>query len=99
MELERHGVQDFASAITVVESLIEFKRESSKGGGKKNHEGGDSEGDRDNSPKRDRSPRDKGNRKKDEAPKKYCFLRNGPHCVFECPKRGKLADLIIEEER
>jgi len=100
MELERCGVQDFASAITVVESLIEFKRESSKGRGRKTHEGSNSEGDRDNSPKRGRPPQDKGNGKKDEAPKKYsCFLRNGPHRVFECPKRGKLADLIIEEEK
>jgi len=70
MKLERRGVQDLSSAITVVESLIEFKRESSKGRGKKNHEGSDNEGDRDNSPKRDRLPRDKGNEKKDEAPKK-----------------------------
>jgi len=100
MELERRGVQDLASAITAAESLIEFKRESSKGRGKKNHEGSDSEGDRDNSPKRDRPLRDKGNRKKYEAPKKYSyFFCSGPHRVFECPKRGKLAALVMEDER
>ena len=53
MELERRGVQGLASTIAVAESLIEFKRESSKGRGKKNHGGSNSEGDRDNSPKRD----------------------------------------------
>jgi len=56
MELERRGVQDLASTIAAVESLIEFKRESSKGRGKKNHEGSGNEGDKVNSPKRDRSP-------------------------------------------
>ena len=66
MELKRRGVQDLASAIVVAESLIKFKRESSKGRGKKTHEGSDSEGDRENSPKRDRTPRDKGNEKKDK---------------------------------
>jgi len=100
MELERYGVQDLASTIAAAESLIEFKRESSKGWDKKNHEDSDSEGDEDNSPKRDRPPRDKSSWKKDEAPKKYFyFLCNGPHRVFECPKCGKLAALIMEEER
>ena len=54
MELERRGVQDLASAIAAAESLNEFKRESSNGQGKKNHEGSDSEKDGDNFPKRDR---------------------------------------------
>ena len=57
-------------------------------------------GDKDNSPKRDLLPRDKGNRKKDEAPKKYsCFLCNGPHRVFECPKHGKITAFVMEEAR
>ena len=39
-------------------------------------------------------------RAKDEAPKQYsCFLCNGPHRVFECPKRGKLASLVQEAEK
>jgi len=100
MKLKRRGVQDLAFTIAAAESLIKFKRESSEGKGKKTHEGSDSEGNRDNSPKRDRPPRDKGNGKKDEAPKKYsCFLCNGPHWVFECSKRGKLVALVMEEER
>jgi len=36
MELKRQGVQDLASAIVDAELLIEFKRNSSKGQGKKN---------------------------------------------------------------
>ena len=101
MELERRGVQDLASAIAAAESLIELKRDSSKGQSKKGHEDSDSEGDRDHSPKKHRPPlQHKSNGKKEEAPKKYTFfLCNGPHRVFECPKRGKLAALVMGEER
>ena len=53
MELERRGVQDFTFAIAAAESLIELKKDSSKGRGKKGHEDSYSEGDRDRSPKRD----------------------------------------------
>jgi len=74
--------------------------ELSKGRSKKGHEDSDSEGDRDRSLKRGRPPQHKGNGKKEKALKKYtCFLCNGPHRVFECPKRGKLAALVMEEER
>jgi len=52
MELERRGVQDLASTIAAAESLIELKRDSSKGQSKKANEDSDSEGDRDRSPKR-----------------------------------------------
>ena len=99
MELERRGVQDLASAIGAAESLIEFKRDSSKGQGKKaggNDKGG---GDQDKTTKKDKPPKDKWKGKKDEAPRKYtCFLCNGPHRVFECPKRGKLASLVEERQ-
>jgi len=80
-------VQDFAFAIAAIESLIKFKRESSKGQGKKTGGSGKGRGDRDKSPKKDKPSKDKWKCKKDEAPKKYsCFLCNGPHRVFECPK-------------
>ena len=37
---------------------------------------------------------------KDETPRKYSrFLCNRPHRVFECLKRGKLAALVMENER
>ena len=99
MEHERCCVQEIPSAIAAAESLVELKRESSKGRGKKNHEVSNSERDKDDSPKRDRPPRDKGNGEKDEAPKKYSyFLCNGPHWVFECLKCGKLAALVMEEK-
>jgi len=79
MKLERRGVQDLASAIAAAESLIELKRDSSKGRSKKDHKDSDSKGDKDRSPKRDRPLQHKGNSKKEETPKKYtCFLCNGP---------------------
>jgi len=82
------------------QSFIDFKREFSNGRGKKAHEDSDGEGDGNNSPKRDWPPQDKGNGKKEEALKMYsCFLGNKPHCVFECPKHGKLAALVMEEEK
>ena len=100
MELERREVQDLASAIGAAESLIEFKRDSSKGQGKKAEGNGKGGGDQDKTPKKDKPRKDKWKGKKDEAPKKYtCFLCNGPHKVFECPERGKLASLVQEEEK
>jgi len=62
MELERRGVQDLSSTIDAAESLIELKRDTSKGRSKKGHKDSDSKENRDNSPKRDRPPRDKDNR-------------------------------------
>jgi len=53
MELKGHGVQDLASTIASIKSLIEFKREYLKGRGKKTYEESDGEADRNSSPKRD----------------------------------------------
>jgi len=78
MELERCGVQDLTSAVAVAETLIKFKRESSKGQGKKI--GGSLKGGRDHNkfPKKDKPSKEKGKNKKDETPKKYsCPLCNG----------------------
>jgi len=102
MELISHGVQNLASAIAAVESLIEFNKESSKGQNKKISGSDKGRGDWDKSPRRDKpsTQKDKGKGKKDEAPRKYsCFLCNGPHRVFECPKQGKFSTLVQEEER
>jgi len=82
MELKRHGVQDRSSAIVAVESLIEFRRESSNLRGKTTHDDGDSDEDQDQSPMQDKPAisRDKGKDKKDRTPRKYsCFLCNGPY--------------------
>jgi len=101
-ELERPGVQDLASVVAAFESLTEYKRDSSKGQGKKNLDDSDSDGGRNKSPTRDKPTtfKAKGRDNKDEAAKKYsCFLCNRPHRVFECPKREKLAALVMEEER
>lgn len=46
MELKTRGVQDLAFAIAAAESLLEFKRDSSKSQGKKPQHGGKSGGDR-----------------------------------------------------
>ena len=95
-------MQDLVSLIVSVESLIEFKRESSKPRGKKTQGDSDSDGDRDKSPRRDKPTifKDKGRDKKDETPRKYsCFLCNMPHRVVECSKHGKLAVLVMEKER
>jgi len=55
MKLKRHKVQHPASPIAIVESLIEFRKESSKARGKNIHEHGDCKGDRGE----DQLPRDK----------------------------------------
>ena len=100
MELKRRGVQDLASAIATAEALVEYKKEFPKKPTKKTSSGKDG-GDLDKSPRRDKlsSPKDKGNGRNDGLPKKYtCFLCNGPHRVFECPNKGKLAALVQGEE-
>jgi len=101
-ELERRGVQDPISAVTTVKSLNEYKNDFSKGRGKKNHDNSDSDRDRNKSPRQEKPTtfKDKGRDKKDKTPRKYSyFLCNGPHRVFECLKRGKLAMLVMEKER
>jgi len=67
MELERREVQDLASAIGAAESLIEFKRDSSKGQGKKARVNDKGQGEQDKTPKKDEPPKDKWKGKKDEA--------------------------------
>jgi len=68
-ELERHDVQDLASVVAASESLNEYKKDFSKGRGKKNHGDSDSDRDRDKSPRRDKATtfKDKGRDKKDET--------------------------------
>jgi len=102
MELKKRRVHDLASAIAAAESLIEFKRESSKLRCKKTHYDSDRDRHWDKSPRQDKptSLKEKGRDKKDKTPKKYSsFLCNGPHRFFKCSKHGKLAALVIEEER
>jgi len=95
MELERRGVQDLASAISAAESLIKFKKNSSKGQGKNNQGSAKGGGDWDKSPKKDKSFKDYGTGKKDDTPKRCsCFICNGPRRAFECLKKRKLATLV-----
>ena len=98
-KLQRRVVQDLASALAAAESLNEYKRDSSKRQGKKNSGSGKGGGDGDKSPKRDKPSTDKGKGKKTDAPRKHsCFLCNGPHRAFECPKKGKLVAIVQKEE-
>ncbi|XP_048228420.1 uncharacterized protein LOC125369605 [Ricinus communis] len=105
LELERRGVQDLATAIAVAESLIELKKDSFKPKVKK-YEGSDKGGgDRGKSSTKDGKAlyKDKGKWKKEDkrssSPEKLaCFICDGPHRAYDCPKRGKLGALVITEE-
>ena len=80
MKLKTHGMQDLTSTIVAVESLIKFKKESSKGRSKKTGGSGKGGGDRDKFPRRDKPSKDKGKGKKNDAPRNYsCFLCSGAH--------------------
>eukprot|EP00257_Ricinus_communis_P019332 XP_015578290.1 uncharacterized protein LOC107261709 [Ricinus communis] len=106
LELERRGVQDLATAMAVAESLIELKRKDSFKPKVKKYEGGDKGGgDRGKSSTKDgkASYKDKGKWKKEDrrssSPRKLaCFICDGPHRAYDCPKRGKLGALVITEE-
>ncbi|KAF2322832.1 hypothetical protein GH714_031229 [Hevea brasiliensis] len=101
---KRRGVQDLATAMAAAESLIEFKRkEPSKDKGKKpdrGHKTGGGDKSKQGKDNRwNKGARDKAKEKEGESPraKFTCFICNGPHRAFECPKRGKLAALVSEE--
>ncbi|RVW63236.1 Retrovirus-related Pol polyprotein from transposon 297 [Vitis vinifera] len=82
-ELRRHGVQDLATTMAVVESFVDYRR-------------GDS-----SKPK----PPSKGNqakgkdKRKEFTPKTNCFLCDGPHWAWDCPKRKALNAMIEEKEQ
>ncbi|XP_050212403.1 uncharacterized protein LOC126663714, partial [Mercurialis annua] len=102
MELQRHGVQDLATAISIAESLIEFKRpekpKSNKDKGGNGKSGGDTQG----KPSYHKSNKfERGNSSKEykggDRPMK-CFFCDGPHKARDCPKKAKLSALVEEDE-
>ncbi|RVW61528.1 hypothetical protein CK203_066547 [Vitis vinifera] len=108
-ELRRRGVQDLATAMSVAESLTDYKRgDSSKVESLEDSHamGGGNEVPRDhNAPKKGsgktsnvREGRDKAERK-EFTPKIKCFLCDGPHWARDCPKRKALSAMIEEREQ
>ena len=107
-ELRRRGVQDLATAMEVVESLMDFRREDlsqtkvpvkgshDKGGGDKGYKNysATKEGSNAASTRKEGKGWDKH---KDFKPKTNCFLCDGPHWARECPKR-KVLNAMIERE-
>ena len=95
-ELQRRGVQDLTKAMTVAESLIEFKKsDSTKTKGKS---GGDKDGQKKSG---NGKPPAKGKFTKDGDKKKEgfaCYLCEGPHKARDCPKRNKLSAIAKEED-
>ena len=98
-ELQRRGVQDLTRAMTVAESLVEFKKvdklDSSKSKGKG---GGDRDWDKAKHKERDKQPKE-GSRKpsyrqwksskegdKKEREPQACFLCDEPYRMQDCLK-------------
>jgi hypothetical protein len=108
-ELQRRGVQDIATALTIAETLIEYKKSDPsnsknvkvghvKGGGDKDkqfqHKEGGGKPPKGKEWKRDYKQDGKGESK----PKDNCFLCNGPHWARDCPKRKALNALLEEQD-
>ncbi|GFY82732.1 hypothetical protein Acr_02g0009720 [Actinidia rufa] len=98
LEVQQRGPQDLAMAISIVESLIDFKEGEFSAFmpkfQKSNHDKGgeDHEGEhKPSSPRHGRFNKDMRNRDK---LKLACFLCDGNHFARDCPQRAKLSALI-----
>ncbi|VFQ91468.1 unnamed protein product [Cuscuta campestris] len=97
LELQRRGAQDLTTAISIAESLIEFKKPEKpkpKDKGGKGKSGGDHHRDKETTKK----TRGSKEYKAGERPPLKCFFCEGPHRARECPKKAKLSALIEERE-
>ncbi|RVW13292.1 hypothetical protein CK203_103430 [Vitis vinifera] len=108
-ELRRCGVQDLATTMAVVKSLVEYKMGDSskpKPQSKGNHaKGGENKGSRGYTPKEGSSKTSSGkdgkckDKQKELKPKTNYFLCDGPHWAQDCPKRKALNAMIEEKEK
>ena len=103
VEVQRRGPQDLASAISVAESLFEFKKsEPSKIKGQKFNKGkGETSGqtkDGGNKPPMYNKGKPSYDKPSGDKAKLRCFLCEGNHFAKECPKRSKLSALIQRDE-
>jgi len=100
MELKRRDMQDLTSAITAAKTLVEFKRSPLRDKVRRQVTTA-KVGETETSLQAGQTlhVQRQGKGKNDESPRKYSyFLYNGPHRVFEYPKKGKLAALVQGEE-
>lgn len=100
MEIQRRGAQDLATAISIAESLVEFKKPEKpklyKDKGGKSKSGGDTHPSKE--AKQIRSKEGHNFKGQGERPPLKCFFCNGPHRARECPTKAKLAALVEERE-
>ena len=108
MELRRRRVKSLNEAIAQVEALIEFKTQSTspkaqtskrgKGGGvKSSYKGGEKGSNLGSSSGGASQAKGKGVAKGTSTIS--CYICNGPHKVKDCPLRGKMASMTVEEQQ
>ncbi len=108
MELQRRGVQSLNEAIAQAEALIEFKTQPTapkaqaskqgKGGGAKSGHKGGTKGSNLSSSSGGASQA-KGKGVAQGTSTISCYICNGPHKVKDCPLRGKIASMAVEEKQ
>lgn len=98
LEIQRRGAQELTTAISIAESLIEFRKVEKpkpKDKGSKGKSWGD--------PHCSKVTTEKAKGSKEhqtrERPPISCFFCEGPHKARECPKKSKLSAFIEEREQ
>ncbi|KAH7681712.1 Saposin-like protein [Dioscorea alata] len=100
LEIQRSGAQDLATAITIAESLIEFKKpektKSFKDKGFKGKNGGKSK--KENFSKFSKPKEGRNTPESKEHPPLKCYFCDGPHFTRNCPNKSKISALVEEKE-